>query len=159
MSDEFWQWCVRWYLTVLLTHRKFQPFISVRLLTHYDINNHFWCMCVLYINTKDFVWRRVCTTARSFEHFCTSGTSATGLEELSCQSELIVQYNIGGNLGLNKCHFIPIRTGNCHHVLQQISINSTGSEMGNSARFIYLMVYLLYNKNSWYYYVFIPLRI
>ena len=44
---------------------------------------------------------------------------------LPCQSELIVQYNIGGNLGLNKCHFIPIRTGNCHHVLQQISINST----------------------------------
>ena len=99
----------------------------------------------------------------SFEHFCTSGTSATTYYwfggALPCQSELIVQYNIGGNLGLNKCHFIPIRTGNCHHVLQQISINSTGSEMGNSARFIYLMVYLLYNKNSWYYYVFITLRI
>ena len=65
----------------------------------------------------------------SFEHFCTSGTSATTYYwfggALPCQSELIVQYNIGGNLGLNKCHFIPIRTGNCHHVLQQISINST----------------------------------
>ena len=65
----------------------------------------------------------------SFEHFCTSGTSATTYYwfggALPCQSELIVQYNIGGNLGLNKCHFIPIRTGNCHHVLQKISINST----------------------------------
>ena len=59
-----------------------------------------------------------------FAHLAYSAT--TGLEELPCQSELIVQYNIGGNLGLNKCHFIPIRTGNCHHVLQQISINSTG---------------------------------
>ena len=85
----------------------------------------------------------------SFEHFCTSGTSTYYWfgGALSCQSELIVQYNIGGNLGLNKCHFIPIRTGNCHHVLQQISINSTGRWEIQLDLYVHLMAYLLYNIN------------
>ena len=112
------------------SNRKFQPFTSERLLTHYHINIIIFPVCLLYINTKDFVWRRVCSVCGVLNisahlallllltYYWFGGA-------LPCQSELIVQYNIGGNLGLNKCHFIPIRTGNCHHVLQQISINST----------------------------------
>ena len=100
----------------------------------------------------------------SFEHFCTSGTSATTYYwfggALPCQSELIVQYNIGGNLGLNKCHFIPIRTGNCHHVLQQISINSTVRWEIQQDLYIWWLYLLCTIKIAGILlYIFIPIRI
>ena len=135
-------------------------FTSVRLLTHYDINNHFSCVCAVYQYKGFCMEARVCVEFWTFLHIWHTLLLCTGLEELRCQSELIVQYNIGGNLGLNKCHFIPIRTGNCHHVLQQISINSMGRWEILLDLYIWYGIFSIQYKHSWWYsYVFVTLRI